>query len=446
MSVIVDIENLPSSIIKKMNNDLIVKSLSQSASSSRFQSNIQQKKVVIECFDNFTMKSGDNVACIPLSYYYQHLETTVLSVPSVYNKIKYTFSGELLQRQKDVREETLEILNRTKSIILSLHTGFGKTIYTLYLLSKIKLKAIVLCHRRIIIDQWISSIKKYLPGTTVSVLGTKDEDINSDIMIANVINVPKRDREFFMSFGVVVVDEIHTVCTQSFSKSLLCIFPKYTIGLSATPFRTDGLDKILEIFVGPEVIYRKMNKHFNVYKVETDFQPDSKMNITGSLDWNSVLESQANNIKRNTLIVNLCIYFSNRNILVLVKRKDHANLLLHLLQNANQDVDVFMGTSKKCNYECRILIATYSKGGVGFDNPKLDMLIGAADVQENFLQYLGRIFRRDDVCPIYVDLVDKMATLKKHSTSRCSICKDIGGVIKPFSKSFPYFEMFSDRF
>ena len=459
MSVILPLSSLSPSIIKRLNIDLIVKPTSndQEQSSSKVKTtmyrgmNIAPKRVVIECFDSFTLRdqtsttnnsktSSQDVAIIPFSYYYQHLDS--ISPIQLYShpKIEMEFEGQLLPRQKDVRTETLETLNRTNSIILSLHTGFGKTIFTLYLLSKIKLKAIVLCHRKIIIDQWISSIKKYLPTSTYSVLGEKKENMEADILIANVINVPKRERTFFSKFGVVVVDEIHTICTESFSKSLLYIFPKYVIGLSATPFRTDGLDKILELFVGPEIIYRKMLKHFNVYKVETSFQPDAKMNIMGALDWNSVLESQANDSYRNDLIVNLCRYFISRNILILVKRKDHALLLKQLLQRYNQDVDVFMGDSKECNYNCRILIATYSKGGVGFDHPKLDMLIAAADVQESFMQYLGRIFRKDDVCAVYIDLVDQMSTLKKHSTARCNVCKDVGGLIKKFDKYFPNFD------
>jgi superfamily II DNA or RNA helicase len=442
MSVIIPLSSLSAPLLKKLHTDLIVKPLSANSNPKTQMyngMNIAPKRILIECFDSFKFNNQD-VACVPFSYYYQNLQ----HIPSIplhsHPKIELEFEGDLLPRQKDVRTETLEILNRTNSIILSLHTGFGKTIFTLYLLSKMRHKTIVLCHRKIIIDQWISSIQRYLPHATYSVLGEKKENLNADILIANVINVPKRERTFFASYGVVVVDEIHTICTESFSKSLLYIFPKYVIGLSATPFRTDGLDKILELFVGPEIIYRKMHKHFNVYKVDTSFAPDTKLNITGMLDWNSVLESQANDPYRNDLIVDLCRYFITRHILILVKRKDHANLLKSLLIDYGQDVDVFMGDSKTCNYNCRILIATYSKGGVGFDHPKLDMLIAAADVQESFMQYLGRIFRRDDVCPIYIDLVDQMSTLKKHSTARCAICKEIGGIIKKFDKYFPTFE------
>ena len=102
-----------------------------------------------------------------------------------------------------------------------------------------------------------------------------------------------------------------------------------------------------------------------------------------------------------------------------------------------------MDTQRSFNYDCRILIATYSKGGVGFDHPKLDMLIAGADVEEGFTQYIGRIFRRDDVCPIYIDLIDNMSTIKKHSASRLKVCKELGGDVKSFEKVFPDFYKFT---
>ena len=68
------------------------------------------------------------------------------------------------------------------------------------------------------------------------------------------------------------------------------------------------------------------------------------------------------------------------------------------------------------------------------------MLITGADVEENFMQYLGRVFRRDDVLPIYIDLRDSMSTLVKHSQSRLKVCKEIGGEVKEFDKIFKNFQ------
>ena len=443
MSVLVDIKTLSTNQKKQLNIDLLVKPVSNDTKVYK-GFNLPAKKIVIECYDAFSFKSGQNnieAACIPFSYYFQHLESTVPKL-SLYEhkKIDIEFNGELLQRQKDIRQETLDTINKSKSVILSLHTGFGKTIFTLYLLSKMKLKAVVLCHRSIILEQWILAIKKYLPETTYCILGKKGESREADIMIANVINVPKKDRNFFLPFGTVVVDEIHTICTTTFSKALHYLFPKYLIGLSATPIRQDGLDRILELYVGPDMIVKNMNKSFNVYKIKTGFEPDAKQNVVGMLDWGSVLESQSKDKDRNQLIVNLCRYFSKRNILVLVNRKEHATILKEILKAYGEDVGIFMGSDKFCNYDCRILIATFSKGGVGFDHPKLDMLIAGGDVKSQFMQYIGRIFRRDDVSAIYIDLVDKMKSIENHSASRCKICKEIGGIVKNFEKCFPNFE------
>ena len=54
-----------------------------------------------------------------------------------------------------------------------------------------------------------------------------------------------------------------------------------------------------------------------------------------------------------------------------------------------------------------------------------------------------RIFSRDDVCPIYIDLIDNMSTIKKHSASRLKVCKELGGDVKSFEKVFPDFYKFT---
>jgi superfamily II DNA or RNA helicase len=446
MSVAVKISELSPTLLRKLDKDLHIKPiLKENIGKNEYTKSIKP----VEAFDQYN-KDGIQYAVLPFSYYHQHLENNISQIETNCEQRNLIFKGDLLPRQKEVRDEIFEIINRSYSVVLSLHTGFGKTIMAIYLASKIKLRTIILCHRKVIIEQWVDSINKYIPEAKVCVLGEKltkkalkDRDYdetNCDFLICNVINVDKKSRDFYSSFGLLIVDEVHTICTTSFSKSLLYIFPEYVIGLSATPFRTDGMDRIIELFCGPEIVYRKLQRPFNAYKLTTNFKPNSQTNISGTLDWNSVLEDQATNNERNTLIVNICRYFLSRNILVLVKRKEHAAILRNMLAKKGEDVDIFTGDSKECNYSCRILVATYSIAGVGFDHGKLDLMIGAADVLENFTQYIGRIFRRDDTTPIYIDLVDEMSTIRKHSMERLKICKELGGEVKVFNKCFPDFE------
>ena len=410
------------------------------------------KKVIVEAFD--AVEEGEDVKLyVPFSYAYHFLPESTVSLPPQ-PKFNFSFEGVLLPRQKEIRDEIFETLNRSKSIVLCLHTGFGKTIFSLYLASKIGLRTMVLCHRTIIIDQWVAAVKKYLPKATVEVWNAKKKPFClstaavkepkkiPDILIANVLNITKWSREDYASYGLVLCDEVHTMCTEQFIKSLLWFTPQYIIGLSATPFRTDGMDKLIELYMGPEVVSRKLQKVFNYYRLKTRFVPEVERTVDGGINWNSVLESQANSYERNELICDLARLFSTRNILILVKRIDHANGLHSMLARYGEDADVFIGSTKEVNYSCRILVATYSKGGVGFDHSKLDMLIVAADVEESFLQYLGRVFRRDDVIPIVIDLIDDLSIMTKHAATRKAVCEECGGTVHKFEKAFKDFETY----
>ena len=67
------------------------------------------------------------------------------------------------------------------------------------------------------------------------------------------------------------------------------------------------------------------------------------------------------------------------------------------------------------------------------------MLIAGADVEENFMQYIGRIFRRETHIPVYIDLRDNFASLINHSRTRLAVCKQIGAQVFEFYKQFPMF-------
>ena len=340
------------------------------------------------------------------------------------------------------------VLDGNHRFLLGDFTVTHNTLYSLYLACKIGYKTLIVCHRVRLIIQWKESILKACgPDTKVQVVGGKDEvDPDTDFYIINAVTLPKRDRYDFFHVKTMIADEAHTLCTEKYSRGFNYVFPQYLIGLTATPLRSDGQDKVIELFIGPNMIYRPLRANFNAYLLKTGFRPVVGKNAAGDLDWNSVLASQAGDTGRNTTIVNLCRYFCRRNILVLCKRKDQARIIHAGLLKYGEDVTVFMGSTKILNLESRIVISTCSKSGVGFDHQKLDMLILASDVEENFVQYLGRVFRRDDQCPIILDMIDNFRPLQTHAQSRTKIYEDAGGCIRNFGNYFPTFRGWSDVF
>jgi superfamily II DNA or RNA helicase len=303
------------------------------------------------------------------------------------------------------------------------------------------LQTVVTVYRVSHLAQWKDSIRTVNPALRVQILENKTEvEPGMDFYLILGDNMSNRTYTEFTGVGMFIVDECHMFCTPRMSKAFLRVQPKYCLALSATPFRSDQLDKILQVHFGYSIIRRKLFRPFNVYKYETKLKPETRETEQGQLDWAHVITSQANRPERNAIIVKLCQFFRNRTIMILTKRvEQHGSLLKDMLEQAGESVDMFAGMAQTYNKDARILVATYSKAGVGFDNPKLDMLIVAGDVEEMFEQYLGRVFRRMDTVPIIIDMVDNFHVFEKHFQTRMLTYLQSGGLIKPFQTHFPEF-------
>jgi superfamily II DNA or RNA helicase len=256
----------------------------------------------------------------------------------------------------------------------------------------------------------------------------------------NAINVPKNKRTFYKDIGFVIVDEVHLIMSEILSKSMLHLNPRYLLGLSATPYREDELNILLDLYFGKEKIYRKMSREHNVYNLNTNFTPEVEIAKNGKINWGALLDSQAKDAKRNDMIIRLVKYFSDRVFLILCKRVEQGNWIVKKLKEEGEDVTSLIGKQQTYEQKSRILVGTTGKCSTGFDHPRLDTLLLATDVQAYFVQVLGRIFRTQEGTPMVIDIVDKNPVLKKHFAVRKAIYFEHGGKIFDFKKAFPEFE------
>ena len=95
-----------------------------------------------------------------------------------------------------------------------------------------------------------------------------------------------------------------------------------------------------------------------------------------------------------------------------------------------ETVSVFKESDSNYDKNVRVLISSYQKVGTGFSHDKLDMLILGSDTEEYFLQYLGRVFRRQDSSPLIIDIVDDHSVLWKHYRTRAKVYRECGGKIQ----------------
>lgn len=377
---------------------------------------------------------------------------------TVFPKTNYKFHYEQFpfrsdggRDQEKVFAEAKEIIRKHRSVMLSLHCGFGKTMLGICLAHASGLKCGVLAHRGVLFDQWEESIAKFTNAKVQRVDTDGVLDPTADFYIFNISFVhkcwskdlrkwvPKKLGIYKDTIGVLIVDEAHIACAAEMSKALLYFNPRIAIALTATPTRKDGMDKALELYFGKydtTRIIRIATEPFLVYRLPTGIKPEFTRNTFGKKDWNSVISYLVTNEARNNIIINLICKFKEYNILVLTKRKPHCMLLSKALSELYVTNTVMVGTTKKYDKNARVLLSTYSKLGVGFDDTRLNMLIVACSVTE-VEQYAGRLRDGIDKKRIIIDLVDNDPNCKSHWSERRSWYISRNGQIKNYYSEFP---------
>lgn len=364
------------------------------------------------------------------------------------NKLKsvnITFNGELRDEQQIVKDNALKILTKTGSVMISSPPGFGKTCLSINICCNIKLITLIIAKGNVLLTQWEDAIKTFSPNSNVQIIKPKCKlHENIDFYIVNCENIPKFDINFLKTIGCVVVDEAHQIMSKKLHESLYYLFPRYLIGLTATPYRPDDLDVLLKLYFGSNILYNKLFREHIVYKMYTPYKPEVIKNIQGKTDWNSILNFQSTKIERNEDIINLVKYMNDRVFLIMCKRVEQANYIMNRLIQEGEDVTSLIGTQTEYEKSARILVGIIQKVGVGFNHPRLNTLILASDVLEYFVQYIARTMRTKEGIPIIFDFIDDNSILESHARQRTKIYQEHGGIIRNFKKDYKDCKIFDD--
>jgi superfamily II DNA or RNA helicase len=229
--------------------------------------------------------------------------------------------------------------------------------------------------------------------------------------------VREHDPKQFESFGLVIVDEAHHIGAPAFSKTMFKMKPEYTLGLTATPDRKDGLTKILFWFLG-EIFYT-MTEHteITIHKIDFDhptYRSGPPLNKFGKVSLAHIVNHLVEIDERNALIVNLVrdAVKRNRRILILSDRRNHCEWL-HT-QFGDDLAGLYMGgMSSEQHTEAsqkQVIVATFSLAYEGLDIPSLDTLF-LVTPHSDVKQAVGRITRVPGTKEVF-DIVDNWCVLQ----------------------------------
>ncbi len=163
-----------------------------------------------------------------------------------------------------VQSDALEILKTERGLglnkgLIVLATGMGKTLLSAMDVKQFRAKKVLfVAHREEILNQSMVAYKKVIPNKSYGFYRADTKDLNSDCIFASIQTLGKQEnlRAFNPDhFDYIVVDEFHHVGAKSYKDLVSYFKPKFFLGLTATPNRSDNVD-ILQ-YCGNNEIYRK---------------------------------------------------------------------------------------------------------------------------------------------------------------------------------------------
>jgi hypothetical protein len=367
----------------------------------------------------------ENLKHLPVTHEYGNIQ---FMNPSV------KFTGSLRKELKQI-EATDALLKQLRSIgggILSLDTGFGKTVCSIYTACKLKVKTMILVHKKFLEEQFEETIKRFVPDAKISKVRGDSCDISGDFIIASIQTLMVRKYTDFDGIGCLVIDEAHHICAESFSQTMFGISFKYVIGLSATPVRRDGLTRVLHWFMGPTAIEVRRTQQKNVLVkivpfTHSEYKKPPPVNKRGDICYTSLM-SKICEIRDRTVFIaeeTKKIAETGRYVLVLSHRRQHAIEIKDILVSLGIDAATYLG-GDKIEPDAQVICATYHLASEGYDNPRLSGLI-LSTPSSDVVQACGRILRGGSGNdPVIVDIVDQYSLFLGQVAKRKTFYRKIG--------------------
>jgi len=378
------------------------------------------KPRVISCSEVFPEHIGLPRGCmeeVVRVFNSHHIDVEVHDERTAGRQIDVSFHGELRPEQQDAIERMLAY----DQGILSAPTAFGKTVVAACLIAKRAANALILVHRRQLMDQWRERLAAFLalPIGHIGQFGGGKAKRTGLIDVAVIQSLQRKGtvEDFVADYGHVIVDECHHLSAVTFERVLREVKAKYVLGLTATPTRKDGHQPIIYMQCGPIRFYLSAKKaaessplQHKVFPRITDFCWNRPENETAIQDiYAALIVSQ----ERNDLIIRDLqqALSSGRSPLVLTSRTEHLDYLAGRLRGLCSHVFILRGgrgaKERKGLAESlaavpwdepRVILATGSYLGEGFDDPRLDTLLLAMPIswKGTLQQYVGRLHRLHD--------------------------------------------------
>ena len=314
--------------------------------------------------------------------------------------------------------------------------GRGKTVMALKIIELVAKKTRIIVHKEFLKNQWIERIQQFLPTAKVGCIQGQVIDVEGcDIVIIMLQSLSQKEYPdiIFRDFGLTIVDECHHISSEVFCRALQTNITAYSLALSATMNRKDGLTWVFQNFLGDLIFREPKRKEDAVLVKAITYSADNDD------DYNEVEVDMRGNIKYSTMISKLCSYNSRSEFIVKVIARE---LMLNpdqqiILLSQNKSLLTYLDSAIKYRNICSVgyyiggmkqdalklsesktlILATFQMAAEALDIKSLTTLI-LATPKTDIIQASGRILREKHENPLIIDIVDSHDVFRRQFEKR----------------------------
>jgi superfamily II DNA or RNA helicase len=320
-------------------------------------------------------------------------------------------------RLSDLQSDAVSMMAKEEHGVLVAPPGTGKTVMGCAVIAARNVPTLVLTHRKPLLEQWRMQIGATLKLSREQIgeIGAGKDKRTGIVDVAMIQSLTRRSdlQDLFANYGLIVIDECHHVPAFSVEACLRRAPVRYVLGLTATPYRRDGLQDIITMQCGP-IRHRISPKQtdaraeltFDLRVRETSFVFKGSQEASIQEIFRALVEDES----RTELVVRdvVAALAAGQRCLVLSQWKEHVERLAEQLRKAGKEPFVLKGgLGKKARTAIMeaigsvgtrddlVVVATGQYLGEGFDCPELDTLFLAFPVafKGKLVQYTGRLMR-----------------------------------------------------
>jgi superfamily II DNA or RNA helicase len=346
---------------------------------------------------------------------------------------------------REYQEEAVALLLTSPRGLLNLATGLGKTLTAVHLVKRYKKNALIVCPSESVAKQFYEQLVDAFGQNKIGFYGGGKKKIK-DITVGIAASICKNTEDFKKeNLGLIIVDEVHHLAANTFYSitSDLASVGKI-IGLTATDYRSDGKDILINAGCGPVILRRDVKwgvdngwlaePYFIVREIETggrDFKDDKLKSYKEHVLNNQIMKDAIRNDAERMMA-------SGKSVLILVDEVAHGEELskqLGIPFATGEDKMSQSYVDALNNNKIKGLVGTDGKIGEGSDTKNVDVLIMANFVASKgaVMQCIGRALRKqgDKTKALILDYKPLGSTmLSRHCNNRISYYKEITNKIK----------------